>query len=122
MQNYLIYSAFGWLILSGTLHFAIDVVSQYVRGKRAPSVETTLYYGLNSAFSLGQVAFGLLGLCIAWRAMYLFNETPVLILSAFVGVGWLAITFLFMEYLEPKFAVGIFCLLIVAALVANLYF
>ncbi len=119
MQNYIIYSAFGWLTLSGILHFAIDVVSQYLRGTRANSLETTLYYGLNSAFSLGQVAFGMLGLYIAWRAMYLLKAAPVLVLCAFAGLGWLALTFLFMEYSEPKLAVSIFCMLILAALIVN---
>ena len=119
MQNYLIYSAFGWLTLSGILHFAVDVVSQYLRGKRIPSVETTLYYGLNSAFSLGQVAFGILGIYIAWQALYLLKTGPVLVISAFAGLGWLALTFLFMEYWEPKLAVGIFCLLILGALVVK---
>ena len=115
MHKYIVYVAYGWLALSGMLHFAIDVVSQYLRGKRAPGLETTLYYGLNSAFALGQVAFGLLGLCVAWRAMYLLSETPALILSVAVALGWLAITFLFMSYWEPKLNAGIFCVLIVAA-------
>lgn len=119
MHKYIVYAAYGWLALSGILHFAIDVVSQYLRGKRVPGMETTLYYGLNSAFSLGQVAFGLLGLFLAWRAMELLDEMPALILSAAVGLGWLVITFLFMEYWEPKFNVGIFCVLIAAAMVTR---
>lgn len=88
-------------------------------GKRAPGLETTLYYGLNSAFALGQVAFGLLGLFLAWRAMHLLIETPVLILSMAAALGWLALTFLFMEYWEPKLNVGIFCALIVAVWVTR---
>lgn len=115
MHKYMVYAAYGWLALSGVLHFAVDVVSQFLRGKRAPGLETTLYYGLNSAFALGQVAFGLLGLFLAWRAMYLLCETPALILSVAAGLGWLAIAFLFMEYWEPKVNVGIFCVLILAA-------
>lgn len=119
MHKYIVYTAYGWLTLTGSLHFIVDVVSQYLRGKRQPGLETTLYYGLNAAFSLGQVAFGLLGLFLAWRAMHLLSETPVLILSVATALGWLAITFLFMEYWEPKFNVGIFCLLIVAAFVTR---
>lgn len=45
----LLYAAYGWLLLSGALHFSVDVMGQYVRGKRSPGRETTLYYGLNSA-------------------------------------------------------------------------
>ncbi len=115
MHKYIVYAAYGWLALTGILHFAVDVVSQHLRGKREPGLETTLYYGLNSAFSLGQVAFGLLGLFLAWRAMNLLTETPVLILSVAAALGWLTITFLFMTYWEPKFNIGIFCVLIVAA-------
>jgi len=119
MHKYIVYAAYGWLTLSGILHFAVDVVSQHLRGKREPGLETTLYYGLNSAFSLGQVAFGLLGLFLAWRAMNLLSETPALILSIAAGLGWLAMTFLFMEYWEPKLNVGIFCVLIVIAFVTR---
>jgi hypothetical protein len=119
MHKYIVYAAYGWIALSGALHFAIDVVSQYLRGKREPSLETTLYYGLNSAFSLGQVAFGLFGIFLAWKAMSLLSETPVLILSVAAALGWLAITFMFMEYWEPRLNVGIFLALLVAAFVTR---
>jgi hypothetical protein len=115
MHKYLIYTAYGWLALTGVLHFVIDVASQYLRGVRAPSAETTLYYGLNSAFSLGKVAFGLLGLYLAWRAMYILSEMPVMILSIAAAFAWLAMTFLFIEYWQPKLNAGIFCALILAA-------
>jgi len=119
MSKYLVYASFGWLTLSGMLHFLIDVVSHAIRGKHPPGPETTLYYGLNTAFSLGQVAFGLLGLFLAWRAMALVTETPVLVLTLAAGLGWWAVTFLFMSYWEPKLNVGIFCALTLAALVAR---
>jgi hypothetical protein len=119
MHKYIVYAAYGWIALSGALHFAIDVVSQYLRGKREPGLETTLYYGLNSAFSLGQVAFGLFGIFLAWKAMSLLSETPVLILSVAAALGWLAITFMFMEYWEPRLNVGIFLALLVAAFVTR---
>jgi hypothetical protein len=119
MHKYLVYAAYGWLALSGILHFVIDVLSQHLRGKRAPGLETTLYYGLNSAFALGQVAFGLLGLYLARQAMSLLGETPVLMLGVAAAVGWLAITFFFMNYWEPKLNAGIFCVLIVAVWVTR---
>lgn len=115
MHKYLLYSSYGWLALSGALHFAIDVASQFFRGKREPGLETTLYYGLNTAFSLGQVAFGLLGVFLAWRARSLLSATPIQILSIAAALGWLAITFMFMEYCEPKLNAGIFLALVVAA-------
>jgi hypothetical protein len=119
MHKYIVYAAYGWLALSGALHFIVDVASQYLRGKREPGLETTLYYGLNSAFSLGQLAFGLLGVFLAWRAMDLVSATPVLILSIAAALGWLAITFMFMEYWEPKLNAGIFLALLVAVFVTR---
>lgn len=119
MHKYLVYAAYGWLTLSGILHFAVDVVSQHLRGKRTPGIETTLYYGLNSAFALGQVAFGTLALIVASRAMHVFDEAPALLGSLAVGVGWLALTFLFMSYWEPRLNAVLYCALIVAALVVR---
>lgn len=119
VHKYLLYTAYGWLVATGSLHFIVDVLSQWLRGKREPSLETTLYYGLNSAFALGQVAFGLLGIFVAWRAMGVLTQMPALILVLAVALGWLAITFLFMDYWEPKFNAGVFCALIVAVLVTR---
>jgi len=90
-------------------------VSQHLRGKRVPSAETTLYYGLHSAFALGQVVFGLLGLWTARRALAVLTEPPVLILSLLAAFGWLAITVLFMKYWEPKLNTAIFCALVIGA-------
>ncbi|SDR05349.1 hypothetical protein [Pseudoxanthomonas sp. CF125] len=119
MHKYLVYAAYGWLTLSGTLHFVVDVVSQHLRGKRTPGLETTLYYGLNSAFSLGQVVFGLLGLFLAWRHIDILSQAPVLGLSLVAGIGWLALTFLFMGYWEPKLNVSVYCILILAVIVTR---
>ena len=49
MHKALIYAAFGWLTLSGVMHFFVDVVSYHLQGKRIPGPETTLYYGLQLA-------------------------------------------------------------------------
>ena len=91
MYKILVYVAFGFLTLSGTLHFAIDVVSQYIRGKRPPGDASTLYYGLNSAYALGQIAFGVLGLLAAREAIDLFRRGPVIALCLLVAAAWLAI-------------------------------
>jgi hypothetical protein len=119
MHTTILFAAYGWLVITGVLHFVVDVLSQHLRGTRVPGLETTLYYGLNSAFSLGQLVFGLLGLFLAWRAMGLLSEKPVLVLALAAGLCWLALTFLFMEYWEPKVNVTIFCALILAALVTR---
>lgn len=115
IHNYFLHAAYGWLALSSVLHFGADVVSQYLRVKREPSLETTLYYGLNTALSLGQLMFGLLGLYVAWKAMHLLATTPALVLALAAGLGWLAVSFFFIEYWEPKLNIAIFCVLIVAA-------
>jgi hypothetical protein len=119
MHKYIVYAAYGWLALTGVLHFVVDVLSQHLRGKRSPGLETTLYYGLNSAFALGQVAFGLLGLLIAWRAMPLLSQMPMLMLSAAMGLAWLALSVLFMEYWEPKFNAAVFCALVLGMLLTR---
>lgn len=51
--------------------------------------------------------------------MHLLTETPALLLSLAAGLGWLAISFLFIEYWEPKLNVGMFCMLIIAALITR---
>jgi uncharacterized membrane protein (DUF441 family) len=115
MHKFIVYAAYGWLTFTGVMHFAIDVVSQHLRGKHPPSTETTLYDGLHSAFALGQVVLGLLGLWLASRALDLFKELPLVAVSLVAAAGWLAIAVLFMEYWQPRFNAALFGLLVVAA-------
>jgi hypothetical protein len=118
MARYLTLAAFGWLTLTGTAHFVIDVVSQHVRGKHVPGPETTLYYALHSAFALGQVLFGLMCLWATRRQPDLLRD-PVVATLAFAGAAaWLALTFFAMEYREPRINAGIFIALLFAATVA----
>lgn len=91
MHKYLVYAAFGTLTLFGTLHFLIDVVSPHVRGLRQPGPETDLYYGLHSAYGMGQAACGAMGLYLARRALPLLQDWPPLLLALLAGLGWLAI-------------------------------
>ncbi len=118
MKTYLAHIAFGWLAATGVLHFLVDVVSQYVRGKRPPGDAATLYYGLNTAFSLGQVLFGLLCLWLVWRQPDFLANRMIAVLCVAGGAGWLAITYAFMEYREPKIVAMIFLALLIAAIVA----
>jgi hypothetical protein len=119
MKLYLIYGAFGWLTFSGAAHFVVDVALQFLHGKRPPGVETTLYYGLNSAFALGQVLFGLICLWLAWREISFLNSPPIAALCLAAAAGWFAIAFGFMTYWEPKMNVGIFAALLIAAIFAG---
>ena len=118
MHRYLIYAAYGWLALGGTMHFFIDVVSQYLRRKRAPGPEATLFYGLNTAYALGQVLFGLFGLLVAWQAFDLLGRWPAISLTFMAAACWLIFDFIFIEYWEPKFIVAIFAVLAIAAALA----
>src|SRR5882672_3984829 len=115
MHKILVFAAYGWLTLAGSLHFVIDVVSQYARGKRAPGPEATLFYGLNTGYALGQMMFGLLGLLVAWQALNVMGQWPAVSLSLTAAACWLIFGFVFIEYWEPKLTVIIFILLIVAA-------
>jgi hypothetical protein len=119
MHRVLAYIAFTWLTLAGTLHFAVDVVAQYARGKRVPGAETTLYYGLNTAYALGQVLFGLLGLLVARRAIGLLREWPARLVCAAAAIGWFAVALTFIEYPQPRVTMGAFGVLLFAAVMAH---
>ena len=110
----LLYAAYGWLLLSGTLHFAIDVVGQYARGKRLPGSATTLYYGLNSAYALSQVLFAALALLAISQGLSL-GRWPGLILGFLAALSWLAISVFFLDYRQPRMTVGLFAALLTAA-------
>jgi hypothetical protein len=115
MHKYLVYAAYGWLTLTGTLHFGIDVVSQYLRGKRVPGPETTLFYGLNTAYALGQIVFGVLGLLIARQALTVMDQWQTVSLSLIAATCWFVFGFVFLEYWEPRFTVAVFAALVIAA-------
>jgi len=110
--------AYGWLILAGVMHFINDVVSQYLRGIRAPGSETTLYFGLNTAYALGQLLYGLFGLIIALQAPGILGQWPMVALGLAAAAGWLGISFIFLKYWEPKLIIAIFLLLVIIAAIA----
>lgn len=108
----LLYAAYGWLLITGMLHFAIDVVSQYVRGRRVPGVATTLYYGLNSAYPLGQVLFALMALLAIRNGAVDLGRWPGLVLGFAAASAWMAICILFLEYPQPRMTVAVFTALL----------
>ena len=116
MLRYLVYAPYGWLLITGTLHFFIDVVSQHLRGKRVPGLETTLYYGLNSAYALGQVVFALCALLMVRSGAEILWQWPGLLLTFAAAAAWFAICHYFIEYREPKIMLAIFTVLLVAAI------
>ncbi len=117
MHKNLLYAAYGFLLLSGVLHFSIDVVSQYLRGKRTPGPEATLYYGLNTAYAIGQIFFALLALLAIRNAAGFIGEWSGLMVGLLAAAGWLTIAFAFLEYREPRIIMAIFVMLLVGAAV-----
>lgn len=115
MRITLLYAAYGWLLTVGLLVFAIDVVAQRMRRKRAPGPETTLYYGLYSAYALGQVVVALLALLALRRGPPIVAEWPGLLLGLLAAAGWVAIAVRTMEYRQPRIVAAIFAVLLIVA-------
>ncbi|RYD39752.1 MAG: hypothetical protein EOP85_15430 [Verrucomicrobiaceae bacterium] len=115
MHRVLSYAAYGSLALGGIMHFIIDVVSHHLRSKRIPGPETTLYYGINTAYALGLVLFGLVGLLLIRKAPGLLVQWPMMTLSLAASAGWMAICLLFFDYKEPRAGVVIFASLVLAS-------
>lgn len=76
--------------------------------------ETTLCYGLNTAYALGQVLFGILGLLIARRAIEVLGEWPALLLCGVAAAAWFVIAILSIGYLQPRFMAVLFGILVLA--------
>jgi hypothetical protein len=113
IHGMLLYAAYGWLLLSGLLHFGVDVVSQYVRGKRAPGPATTLYYGLNSSYALGQILFAALALFAINQGMTALGRWPGLVLGLFAASAWFVVSLVFLEYPQPRMTVALFAALLI---------
>jgi hypothetical protein len=103
MHKRLLYGGYGFLLTSGVLHFFIDVVGQHVRHKRTPGPETTMYYGLHSAYSLGQVVFALAAFMIMRTGSDLMSRPSGQTLGFAAATGWLAVCLRFIEYAPPKY-------------------
>lgn len=119
MRTKFLYAAYGWLLFGGLLHFCIDVISQYVRGRRAPGPETTLYYGLNTAYAWRQVLVALLAILVLHSGNTALGRWPGLTLGFAAAAAWLAICFLFLEYSQPRMIVVIFAALLTGAAIAS---
>ena len=115
MRTKFLYAAYGWLLFAGVVHFGIDVVSQYVRGRRASGAETTLYYGLNSSYALGQVLVATLALLVLHNGSSPLQRWPGLSLGFVAAAGWLAICLQSIEYPQPRIIVAIFAALLAGA-------
>ena len=104
---------FCWVVL----HFSIDVVAQYLRGKRAPGPQTTLFYGLNTAYALGHILVGLVALLVLHSGSPVLGRWPGLTIGFAAAAGWFAVCVFFLEYTQPRGVVMVFAVLLgVAAL------
>jgi hypothetical protein len=117
MHKYLVYGTYGWLTFGGTMHLIIDVISGCLRGKRPLGPETTLFYGMHTAYGLGQMFVGLLGLIVARNAMQIFGQWPALAFGILAATAWLIFGFIFIEFWEPKVIAGLFLALAIACAV-----
>ena len=115
LQGWLLHGAYGWLLLTGMLHFVVDVLSQYVRGKRIPSRETTLYYGLNTTYALSQLLFAALALCAIQHDRTVIGQGSGLALGLLAACVWFVLCLRFLEYPQPRFAVVVFAALLAGA-------
>ena len=117
MRRTFLYAVFGWLGVSGALHDVIDVVAQHLRGQRRGDGDAMVYYGLHTAYSLGQVAFALLALLALRTGSDLFERPAGLILGVIAVAGWLAISTAFSGYTPPRINAAIVLALLIGAMV-----
>jgi hypothetical protein len=115
LHSLVLYGAYGWLLLSALLHFGIDVVSQYVRGKRPPGPATTLYFGLNTTYAVSQVLFAALALLAIHQGMTVMDQWPGITLGLIAACAWFVLSWMFFEYSQPRMAALLFAALLVGA-------
>ena len=115
MRTGFLYGAYGWLLFSALVHFGIDVISHHVRGKRSPGPATTLYYGLNTAYPLGQVLVAALALLLLRAGSPVLRQWPEFAFGFSSAAAWLAVCFVFIEYPQPRVVMAIFAALLAAA-------
>ena len=108
LHGLLLYGAYGWLVIGGVLHFAVDVVSQYVRGKRLPGPATTLYYGLNSTYAMSQILFGALALFAIRHGVSAMGQENGLALGFLAACAWFVLCLRFMEFPQPRVVVAVY--------------
>lgn len=111
----LLYIAYGSIAVTAVLHFLADVVGHHYRIAKDGGAEPSLYYGLHSAYVLGQLAFGVAGLLIVGSGSDLLSQPSGQVLSFVVVIGWLAISFIFMPYIPPRANNALSLALLVAA-------
>ena len=120
LQGLLLYGAYGWLVIGGALHFTVDVVSQYFRGKRVPGPATTLYYGLNSTYAVSQVLFGALALFAIRHGVTAMGQAYGLALGLLAACAWFVLCLRFIEYPQPRIVVAVYAGLLIGVALTGL--
>ena len=112
LHGLLLSGAYLWLLLSGVLHFGIDVVSHSLRGKRVPGPLTTLYYGLNSCYAAGQVLFAVLALFAIRHGVAAMGQWTGIVLGLTAACTWFVLSVVFLEYPQPRRTMVLFATLL----------
>lgn len=107
---------FGWMALSGVLHVGADVFTPLLRQAPVPGTDRSLYFGLHSAYALGHVAAGLIGLWALMHVDHAIGLRPLLLLGTAISIGWLALALTFIPYRPPRANDALLVLLAVVAL------
>ena len=95
------------------------MVSQYIRGNRTPSPETTLYFGLNSSYAVSQTLFAVLALFAIRQRVTAMAKPQVLCWGFVAACAWFARSLMFLEYPQPRITVAVFAILLVGVAFAR---
>ncbi|MDG2522579.1 hypothetical protein P7B02_13600 [Caulobacter segnis] len=115
MRRNLLFVAYGYLFWAGALHFLIEVVLSHLGGRLTPGPQTSLYYGLHSAYALGQVAFGLAAVLIVRAGSDVMARRGGLAIGIAAASAWLVFAFLFIDYVQPRIHMAVVLILLIGA-------
>jgi hypothetical protein len=115
VRRNLLFVAYGYLFWAGVLHFLIEVALAHLGGRLAPGPQTSLYYGLHSAYALGQVAFGMAAVLIVRTGSDVLARRGGLAVGIAAAGAWLVLAFLFIEYVQPRIHMAVVLILLIGA-------
>ena len=111
LHGLLLHGPYSWLLISGLLHFGIAPVSQLIHVKRTPSSATTLYYGLNSSYSVCQVLFAALALFAIRKGVTAMGQGSGFLLGLLAACAWFVISLLVLKSPQPRMTGTLFAAL-----------
>ncbi|WP_369059562.1 hypothetical protein ABOZ73_18455 [Caulobacter sp. 73W] len=119
MRKNLLFVAYGYLFWAGVLHFQIEVVLPHLDERMAQGPQSDLYYGLHSAYALGQAAFGLAAVLIVRSGSDLLARRPGQAVGLAAVAGWLAFAAIFIDYVQPRIHMIVVLVLLIGAALAR---